>query len=102
MNATPQSSEKKTQTSGEYSGAAVITLADLQPGDSARITGVDFNRQPGLVRLLEIGLIPGQTVEMIKHAPFGDPIEVRVMNYNLVLRKKEAAAILLESAEPAQ
>ena len=73
-----------------------LTLADLSPGQNVRIIVLHAETDPGLVRLMEIGLIPGQAVQMIKHAPFGDPIEVRVMNYNLVLRKKEASAILVE------
>tara|TARA_Y100001972_G_C7394678_1_gene205761 strand:+ start:161 stop:430 length:270 start_codon:yes stop_codon:yes gene_type:complete len=73
-----------------------LQLSDLRPGQSARITGIHANQGGSLVRLMEIGLIPGQTVQMIKFAPLGDPIELRVMNYNLVVRKKEASAILVE------
>ncbi|MCR9143953.1 MAG: ferrous iron transport protein A [bacterium] len=82
---------------GRGPGKDSPTLASLLPGESGRIVAVDFERAPGLARLMEIGFIPGQVVEMIKQAPFGDPIEVRVMNSDLVLRKKEADAVLLEA-----
>jgi Fe2+ transport system protein FeoA len=78
-------------------GADAMTLARLKPGESGRIVSVDFERAPGLARLMEIGFIPGQVVRMIKLAPFGDPIEVRVMNCDLVLRKKEASAVFIET-----
>ena len=44
-------------------------------------------------RLLEMGVIPGVTVQVIKMAPFGDPIEIRVRGYSLAMRRSEADAI---------
>lgn len=82
------------------SSASRTNLASLRPGETARIVAVDYANNPALVRLMEIGLIPGEQVQMIKQAPLGDPIEIRVMNYDLVLRKQEAAAIQLEAPEP--
>ena len=49
---------------------------------------------PELVqRLYEIGLLEGETVEVLGFAPLGDPVEVRVGNTRLSLRKPEAAAV---------
>ena len=42
---------------------------------------------------MEMGVIPGVGVEVLKAAPFGDPIQVRVRGYSLAVRKNEAAAI---------
>ena len=42
---------------------------------------------------MEMGVVPGVTVSVIKAAPFGDPIEVRVRGYSLAMRKTEADAI---------
>lgn len=44
-------------------------------------------------RLLEMGLLVGTTVELIRFAPLGDPVEIKVRGYNLSLRKHEAELI---------
>ncbi|NBB77795.1 MAG: ferrous iron transport protein A [Bacteroidetes bacterium] len=51
---------------------------------------------PEALRLLEMGLTPGSKVEVLRAAPTGFPIEVRVRGYNLSLRKSEAECIELE------
>lgn len=40
-----------------------------------------------------MGVIPGVTLKIVKSAPFGDPIEVRVRGYSLAMRRSEADAI---------
>ncbi len=47
-------------------------------------------------RFFDMGLTPGVEVELIKVAPLGDPIEIRLRNYRLSLRKLEASTILME------
>jgi ferrous iron transport protein A len=44
-------------------------------------------------RLMEMGVVPGAPVRVIKAAPLGDPLEVRVRNYHLALRRNEAQTI---------
>jgi len=46
--------------------------------------------------LLEMGLLPGETIEMIGKAPMGDPIEYMVFHYRISLRKHEAKRVLVE------
>lgn len=46
-------------------------------------------------RLMEMGLLVGTTVELIRFAPLGDPVEIKVRGYNLSLRKHEAELILV-------
>jgi ferrous iron transport protein A len=71
------------------------TLADLSPGQSAEVVSVSGN--PDLVqRLYEMGLLEGETVEVVARAPLGDPIEIRFGNSRLSLRKTEAAFIAVE------
>ncbi len=71
------------------------TLAKLPVGASARVT--DVKADPVLEqRLLEMGLIPGASVTLIRIAPLGDPMEFRVMGYSLSLRRNEAAAVAIE------
>lgn len=45
------------------------------------------------LKLLEMGCIPGETIEVIRIAPLGDPIAVSVSGYMLSLRKDEAGAV---------
>jgi len=49
-------------------------------------------------RLMEMGLLVGTAVELVRFAPLGDPVEIRVRGYNLTLRKSEADQILVEPA----
>lgn len=69
-----------------------MTLTNLPVGQDARVTAVKGN---GSVtrRLMEMGVIPGVALKVIKMAPFGDPIEVRLRGYSLAMRRSEADAI---------
>jgi ferrous iron transport protein A len=49
-------------------------------------------------RLMEMGLLTGTPVEVIRYAPLGDPIEIKVRGYHLTLRKHEAEQILVRLA----
>ncbi|HVY68528.1 MAG TPA: ferrous iron transport protein A [Verrucomicrobiae bacterium] len=44
-------------------------------------------------RILEMGLLNGTQVELVRFAPLGDPVEIKVRGYNLSLRKHEAELI---------
>lgn len=46
-------------------------------------------------RLMEMGLLVGTRVELVRFAPLGDPVEIKVRGYNLTLRKHEAEQILV-------
>ena len=65
------------------------------PGQQGRVLGI---RQAGRIRqrLLEMGLVEGTPVEVVRLAPLGDPVEVRLRSYLLSLRRSEAAAVELE------
>ena len=64
-------------------------LSELKPGERGIVTRVSGS---GLIkkRLLEMGLVRGTEVVMVRKAPLGDPIEFQVKGYNLSLRKVEA------------
>jgi ferrous iron transport protein A len=67
-------------------------LSELRPG--ARAAVVSVGGDPGLVqRLFEFGLLEGEEVEVLALAPLGDPIEIRLGNTRLSLRKSEAAGV---------
>ena len=46
-------------------------------------------------RLMEMGLLVGTAIELIRFAPLGDPVEIKVRGYNLTLRKHEADQIFV-------
>ena len=68
------------------------SLAQLPAGANARVLAVAGS---GAIarRLMEMGLVPGAHVRMIKSAPLGDPLEVHVRGYHLAVRKAEAQTI---------
>ncbi len=69
-----------------------MRLPELEIGTKASVLEV-HGSDPVSKRLMEMGVVPGISISIIKSAPFGDPIEVRVRGYNLALRKQEASAI---------
>ena len=46
-------------------------------------------------RLLEMGVLPGTLVELVRFAPLGDPVEIKLRGYHLTLRRQEADLILV-------
>jgi len=71
------------------------TLSDLRPGARAEVLAV--SGEPGLVqRLYEFGLFEGEEIEVLALAPLGDPIEIRLGNTRLSLRKSEAAGVTIK------
>ncbi|MBO7516615.1 MAG: FeoA domain-containing protein, partial [Spirochaetia bacterium] len=70
------------------------TLKDLAIGESGIVTAVNGS---GVLRqhLLDMGLIPGTSVTVVKFAPMGDPIEIQIYGYELTLRLAEAEHILI-------
>lgn len=72
----------------------MTTLDQLRPGQTGIVQGIAG--EPSFVqRLYELGLFEGESVEVLAFAPLGDPIEIRLGNARLSLRKAEAAGITL-------
>lgn len=71
------------------------TLAQLAVGSTAKIIGITGESAISR-RLLEMGVVPGATVRVVKTAPFGCPLEIRVQNSHLAVRRSEANSILVE------
>jgi ferrous iron transport protein A len=68
-----------------------MTLGDLRPGQRGTVTGYVGETLPD--RLLEMGLLPGTVVEVVRLAPLGDPIDLKVRGYHLSIRRQEARQI---------
>lgn len=75
-----------------------LSLASLPIGAQARVIAVNGS---GAIarRLMEMGVVPGAPVRIIKAAPLGDPIEIRVRGYHLALRLTEAQTILVTTSD---
>ena len=70
----------------------MTSLAQLAMGETAQVLTVAGDERIAK-RLLEMGVVPGVSVRVIKTAPLGDPLEIRVHNYHLALRRHEASHI---------
>lgn len=68
------------------------TLNQVQPGETAIVTKVT-GTGPLKRRMVDMGIVTGTQIQVQKFAPLGDPMEVKVKNFNLSLRKSEAALI---------
>ncbi len=75
-----------------------MTLKDLEIGESARITIVGGE---GALRqhFLDMGMVPGAEIKLMKLAPMGDPMEFRLHGYELTLRLADAEKIEAEAIE---
>ena len=76
----------------------IIPLTQLKIGQKSKVVSLTCT---GAVRrhIIDMGITPGAVVIMRKAAPMGDPLEIRVFNYELTLRKEEAAQIEIEYKE---
>ncbi|KAF0095060.1 MAG: DtxR family transcriptional regulator Mn-dependent transcriptional regulator [Puniceicoccaceae bacterium 5H] len=69
-----------------------LCLHQVEPGQEAVIEALALDERE-TIRLMEMGLLPGTTVKVIRYAPLGDPLEVEVRGYHLSLRRREASGI---------
>ena len=72
-----------------------MTLAELPAGHRARVISVSGQDRIS-TRLKEMGVVPGVEVTVVKSAPFGDPLQLRLLGYNLAVRLSEARAVAVE------
>lgn len=73
-----------------------MTLKDLQVGDRAKVSGYLDGGGAYRRKLLSLGLTPGMELSVIRVAPMGDPVEIRVRGFALSLRRDEAATLSVE------
>ncbi|HMR82361.1 MAG TPA: FeoA family protein [Niabella sp.] len=70
-----------------------VLLSDLQPGQTAII--VKFTTEEIFLKLMEMGCLPGEQIEVVKKALFNDPMSISVAGYLLSLRTDEASQIVV-------
>ncbi len=75
--------------------AATIKLSELAIGASAVVREF-LKTGSASIRLREMGLLIGTRVTLVRTAPLGDPLELKLRGYNLTLRKTEADTVLVE------
>ncbi len=73
-----------------------LSLNNLLPGQRGIVERIENSAGIMRQRLLEMGLIKGTMIELIRFAPLGDPMEVRVRGYRLSIRKGEAKAVIVK------
>jgi len=74
-----------------------MTLKDVKPGVSVTVICVLGHRDDEIKRrIMDVGILPGARLEVIKIAPFGDPIQVSLLGFDLILRKSEASKIIVQ------
>ncbi|HMF54775.1 MAG TPA: ferrous iron transport protein A [Pyrinomonadaceae bacterium] len=75
-----------------------VSLDSMPRGKSARVVSVAGS---GAIarRLMEMGVLPGAPVRVVRTAPLGDPIQICIRNYHLALRRVEAQTITVVASE---
>ncbi len=83
----------------EGAGAMSILLNELRPGEKGQIERVSGE---GAIkrRIRDMGVTTGSLVEVVRVAPLGDPMDVKIKGYHLSLRKEEASGILVKKVNP--
>ena len=72
----------------------IVRLSQLKPGQEGIIK--EFKENHIFLKLMEMGLIPGEKITLEQVAPLGDPISINVSGYRLSLRLNEAEHIYVE------
>lgn len=72
------------------------TLDTLKTGQRATVKGVNGSGSAVTQRLMEMGVFEGAELVVVRFAPLGDPMELRLHGYNLSVRKADAACVQVE------
>ena len=72
----------------------MYSIADLKKGEKAIIKDVSANNIP--IKLLEMGCLPGNEIEIIQLAPLLGPIYINIIGSHLAIRKETARLVIIE------
>ncbi len=75
-----------------------MKLSKVKPGTKVKINS--FENHEIILKLMEMGCLPGEEITVWKKAPFGDPIYILVAGYSLSLRLDEADQVNVDALEP--
>ncbi len=73
-----------------------MKLKEMDVGINGKIVGFLTKDRHYRQKLLRMGLVKGETFSIIRKAPMGDPIEIKIKGYSLTLRKNESDALEVE------
>lgn len=90
-----------TNNNKESKNENILTLAELPKRHEAEIVSINCDDNALRTRILDMGLTPRVKVTLIKTAPMGDPLEIKVRGYLLTLRRNEAEKILITNIKKA-
>ena len=74
-----------------------MTLDQVNAGGQARVVSISGSGRISK-RLMEMGVVPGIVITVVKSAPFGDPVQIRLLGYSMAVRRSEAQAVTVEVA----
>lgn len=72
-------------------------LSDTPQGTTVRISHLDGDVDATVVRLMEMGLIPGADIRVTRRAPLGDPLEIHVKDTRVCLRRADARRFVVDA-----
>jgi ferrous iron transport protein A len=78
--------------------APIQPLTSIHIGGNATVSEINLPPEHR-GRLLEMGLLVGTPFRLIRFAPMGDPVEIKVRGYHLTLRRQDAEQIMVRAAE---
>jgi ferrous iron transport protein A len=73
---------------------SIVPLSTLRPGQTAVIDHLSASDDVNL-KLIELGLCPGEEVRFVRETPLQGPIEIEIMHYRLCIRKSEGNHVLV-------
>ena len=75
--------------------SSIQPLTSLAVGGAGTVTEIKVPADQRS-RLLEMGLLVGTPIQLVRFAPMGDPVEIKVRGYNLTLRRQDAELIFVQ------
>jgi ferrous iron transport protein A len=78
-----------------------VRLSDLRPGECCIVTSISAGSRI-TARLMELGLVPGAAISVLRKAPFGDPVQYRVCGAVISMRAAEAACVQVQTDSAVQ
>ncbi len=90
--------KKRHRKRGNQEERPYVCLDDLKPGETAEIIGY-VSKTPHSIRLMEMGLNLGKEIKYVKDAPLKDPLQIKIDQNVLSIRRSEAKQILIKLKE---
>ncbi len=70
-----------------------MTLKDLKPGERGRVIGLKQDNPSLVSRMMALGIVPGEEVEVLRHAPLGDPMQIKAGSTYISVRRCDSELI---------